>query len=66
MKVKKLFNLDNGDTSIIFENKEIKTESVKTRLREENNKSLELIGQMLQQDDFNANSNEGKIVVKNI
>ena len=64
MKVKKLFNLDNGDTSIIFENKEIKTESVKTRLREENNKSLELIGQMLQQDDFNANSNEGKIVVK--
>ena len=52
MKVKKLFNLDNGDTSIIFENKEIKTESVKTRLREENNKSLELIGQMLQQDDF--------------
>lgn len=64
MKVKKLFNLDNGDTSIIFENKEIKTESVKTRLREENNKSLELIGQMLQQDDFNVNSNEGKIVVK--
>lgn len=64
MKVKKLFNLDNGDTSIIFENKEIKTESVKTRLREENNKSLELIGQMLQQDDFDANSNEGKIVVK--
>lgn len=64
MKVKKLFNLENGDTSIIFENKEIKTESVKTRLREENNKSLELIGQMLQQDDFNANSNEGKIVVK--
>lgn len=42
----------------------IKTESVKTRLREENNKSLELIGQMLQQDDFDANSNEGKIVVK--
>lgn len=64
MKVKKLFNLENGDTSIIFENKEIKTESVKTRLREENNKSLELIGQMLQQDDFDANSNEGKIVVK--
>lgn len=64
MKVKKLFNLENGDTSIIFENKEIKTESVKTRLREENNKSLELIGQMLQQEDFNANSNEGKIVVK--
>lgn len=64
MKVKKLFNLDNGDTSIIFENKEIKTESVKTRLREENNKSLELIGQMFQQDDFDANSNEGKIVVK--
>ena len=44
--------------------KNTKTESVKTRLREENNKSLELIGQMLQQDDFDANSNEGKIVVK--
>lgn len=149
MKVKKLFNLDNGDTSIIFESKKvesnndsdilkkvkellkssykyfyrnymwhidngalymdkddgevfvkqlepgfnieevkvqksiegqpvedvqykftlkddtsIKTENYKTRLREENNKSLELIGQMLQQDDFDANSNEGKIVVK--
>ena len=50
------FTLKN-DTSI-------KTESVKIRLREENNKSLELIGQMFQQDGFDANSNEGKIVVK--
>lgn len=67
MKVKKLFNLDNGDTSIIFENKKVETnlnESVKTRLKEENTKSLNLISQMFQNDDFDANSNEGKIVVK--
>ena len=149
MKVKKLFNLDNGDTSIIFENKKvennndsdilkkvkellkssykyfyrnymwhidngalymdkddgevfvkqlepgfnieevkvqksiegqpvedvqykftlkddtsIKTENYKTRLKEENTKSLNLISQMFQDDDFDANSNEGKIVVK--
>lgn len=67
MKVKKLFNLDNGDTSIIFENKKVETnlnESVKTRLKEENTKSLNLISQMFQDDDFDANSNEGKIVVK--
>ena len=148
MKVKKLFNLDNGDTSIIFENKKvennndsdilkkvkellkssykyfyrnymwhidngalymdkddgevfvkqlepgfnieevkvqksiegqpvedvqykftlkddtsIKTENYKTRLKEENTKSLNLISQMFQDDDFDANSNEGKIVV---
>lgn len=149
MKVKKLFNLDNGDTSIIFESKKvesnndsdilkkvkellkssykyfyrnymwhidngalymdkddgevfvkqlepgfnieevkvqksiegqpvedvqykftlkddtsIKTENYKTRLKEENTKSLNLISQMFQDDDFDANSNEGKIVVK--
>lgn len=32
MKVKKLFNLDNGNTSIIFENKEIKEERVHKQL----------------------------------
>ena len=67
MKVKKLFNLDNGDTSIIFESKKVETnlnESVKTRLKEENTKSLNLISQMFQNEDFDANSNEGKIVVK--
>ena len=67
MKVKKLFNLDNCDTSIIFESKKVETnlnESVKTRLKEENTKSLNLISQMFQNEDFDANSNEGKIVVK--
>src|SRR5699024_12065153 len=51
----------------IFENKKVETnlnESVKTRLKEENTKSLNLISQMFQDDDFDANSNEGKIVVK--
>lgn len=64
MKVKQLLHLDNGDTQIVFENKELKTENYKTRLKEENTKSLNLISQMFQADDFDANSNEGKIVVK--
>lgn len=44
--------------------KQVKNENYKTRLREENTKSLNLISQMFQSDDFDANSNEGKIVVK--
>lgn len=64
MKVKQLLHLDNGDTQIVFESKELKTENYKTRLKEENTKSLNLISQMFQDDDFDANSNEGKIVVK--
>lgn len=64
MKVKQLLHLDNGDTQIVFENKELKTENYKTRLKEENTKSLNLISQMFQDEDFDANSNEGKIVVK--
>ena len=57
---------DSSGTSLLTktESKEVKTESVKTRLREENTKSLNLISQKLQDENFDAESNEGKIVTK--
>lgn len=65
IKVKKLFNLDNGNTSIIFENKNtIKTENVKTRLKEENTKSASVISSMFSNNEFDADSKDGKIIIK--
>lgn len=65
IKVKKLFNLDNGNTSIIFENKNtIKTENVKTRLKEENTKSASVISSMFSNNEFDADSKNGKIIIK--
>lgn len=41
-----------------------KNESFKRRIQEENNKSSNLISQMFQDENFDADSNQGKIVVK--
>ena len=44
--------------------KDKKEENVKRRLKEENNKSANLISQMIQDKDFDADSNAGKIVLR--
>ena len=44
--------------------KETKTESRKTRLKEENNKSLNLISQKIQDPKFDSDSKDGKIVLR--
>ena len=44
--------------------KDKKEENVKRRLKEENNKSANLISQMIQDKNFDADSNAGKIVLR--
>lgn len=48
----------------ICENKLIKNEDYKRRLKEENNKSANLISQMFQADDFDSDSKAGQIVMR--
>ena len=48
----------------IGENKLIKNEDYKRRLKEENNKSANLISQMFQADDFDSDSKAGQIVMR--
>lgn len=48
----------------IDENKQIKKEDYKRRLKEENNKSANLISQMFQSDDFDSDSKAGQIVMR--
>lgn len=48
----------------IDENKQIKKEDYKRRLKEENNKSANLISQMFQADDFDSDSKAGQIVMR--
>lgn len=43
---------------------EMKTENAKARLKEENNKSLNLISQKFQDTDFDSDSPSGKIVIR--
>ena len=44
--------------------KQTKVEGYKRRIQEENNKSSNLISQMFQADDFDAESNQGQIVIR--
>lgn len=44
--------------------KQAKVEGYKRRIQEENNKSSNLISQMFQADDFDAESNQGQIVIR--
>lgn len=44
--------------------KDKKEENIKRRLKEENNKSANLISQMIQDKNFDADSNAGKIVLR--
>lgn len=49
---------------IIAKSKEIKTENVKARLKEENNKSQNVISDMMTSPEFDSESNQGKIVLR--
>ena len=53
-----------ADDVKIEDSKSIKTESAKTKMEEENTKSLNLISSMFTSEDFDADSPQGQIVIK--
>ena len=66
-KAQELINRINEfekELEVYEESKKLKTESFKTRLKEENNKSQNLISQKFQDKSFDSDSKEGQIVMR--
>lgn len=59
VELKEAFNKEEAEDS-----KNLKTESAKTKMEEENTKSLNLISSMFTSEDFDADSPQGQIVIK--
>lgn len=57
-------NMVDDEKEKIVASKEIKTENVKARLKEENNKSQNVISDMMTSPEFDSESNQGKIVLR--
>lgn len=55
---------EEADMDKLIASKEIKTENVKTRLKEENDKSANIISDMITSQNFDSESNQGKIVLR--
>ncbi len=57
-------NMVEDEKEKIVASKEIKTENAKARLKEENNKSQNVISDMMTSPEFDSESNQGKIVLR--
>ena len=57
-------NIISDEKEKVVASKEIKTENVKRRLKEENNKSQNLISDMMTSSEFDSDSNSGKIIIR--